>query len=175
MSAADRLAINDLGEFLAHAGAMEREATERYEELASQMEVHNNPEVAELFAKMAEIEKKHVDKIDARSSGVEVPHVAPWEYKWEDPEGPETAQTFDAHYLMTPYHALQMALKAEQKAAEFFDLVASRTSDEKVREMATEMASEEREHVELVRQWLARYPKPENGWDEDLDPPTLPD
>mgnify|MGYP001429021879 FL=1 len=79
MSAADRLAINDLGEFLAHAGAMEREATERYEELASQMEVHNNPEVAELFAKMAEIEKKHVDKIDARSSGVEVPHVAPWE------------------------------------------------------------------------------------------------
>ncbi len=102
MSAADRLAINDLGEFLAHAGAMEREATERYEELASQMEVHNNPEVAELFAKMAEIEKKHVDKIDARSSGVEVPHVAPWEYKWEDPEGPETAQTFDAHYLMTP-------------------------------------------------------------------------
>ncbi len=175
MSTTDRLAINDLGEFLAHAGAMEREAVDRYEELASQMEVHNNPEVAELFAKMAEIEKKHVEKINDRTGDTEVPHVAPWEYKWEDPEGPETAQTFDAHYLMTPYHALQMALKAEQKAAEFFDRVASLTTDDKVREMAIEMAAEERHHVELVRQWLARFPKPETGWDEDFDPPILPD
>ena len=76
---------------------------------------------------------------------------------------------------MTPYHALQMALKAERKAAEFLNLVASRTANEKVRQMATEMAAEEREHVELVRQWLARYPKPEDGWDEDFDPPILPD
>jgi len=52
-----------VGELLAHAKAMESEALERYLELAEQMEVHHNPEVAELFRKMARVERKHVEKI----------------------------------------------------------------------------------------------------------------
>ena len=38
---------------LAHAMAIETEAVDRYEELADQMEVHNNPEVAAFFLRRA--------------------------------------------------------------------------------------------------------------------------
>jgi hypothetical protein len=29
--------------------------------------------------------------------------------------------------------------------------------------------------VRLVQAWLAKVPEPDADWDEDLDPPTLPD
>jgi len=44
-----------------------------------------------------------------------------------------------------------------------------------VLDAANEMAQEEREHVELVKAWLARVPKPEKDWDVDLDPPNVYD
>src|SRR5512134_4189528 len=50
-------------EFLARAWAMEVEAVERYSTLADAMEEHNNPEVAELFRKLARIEQLHADGI----------------------------------------------------------------------------------------------------------------
>ena len=31
-------------------------------------------------------------------------------YSWTEPIGPETTASEDVHYLMTPYHALQLAL-----------------------------------------------------------------
>jgi hypothetical protein len=37
------------------------------------------------------------------------------------------------------------------------------------------MAEEEREHVRLIGEWLAKVPPPEPGWDEDLDPPAVAD
>ena len=36
-----------------------------------------------------------------------------------------------------------------------------------VDELAEEFAEEEREHVRLIEEWMAKYPAPEEGWDED--------
>ena len=74
------LDINNIGEFLAHAHALEVEAAAQYDDLAEQMDVHNNPEVAELFRKLAEIEGKHVNKIDDKAGDQPIPHIPPWEY-----------------------------------------------------------------------------------------------
>jgi len=41
-----------------------------------------------------------------------------------------------------------------------------------VQAAAREMAEDEREHVRLIREWLAKVPPPEPGWDEDMDPPA---
>jgi hypothetical protein len=35
------------------------------------------------------------------------------------------------------------------------------------------MAAEEREHVDLMRDWMKRVPRPKAGWDEDPDPPRM--
>ena len=160
-------------EFMAYAWAMEVEAAERYAELAEQMDTHHNAEVAELFAKLARIEGKHRDQIAAQMRWTRPPPAA--SFRWETPEGPETTDYGDLHYLMQPYHALKLALHNEERAAEFFEHFAAAKVPADVREAALGMAADEREHVSLIREWLAKFPEPEPGWDEDPDPPAVAD
>jgi len=166
------LKLKDCSAFLMYALAIENEAVERYTTFAEQMEVTNNQEVADLFQEMARIEGLHAKEIEAQIGDREMPEMAPWEYQWPDGESPEAPDFSDTHYLMTPYQALTLMLKSEQRAVAFFESVERDCSDEKVREMAAEFAGEEREHVELVRKWRERYPPPDQDWDEDPDPPN---
>lgn len=162
---------DDADEFFARAQAIETEAGERYAELADQMEVHNNREVAALFRKMAEIEAKHARNILARAGDRALPKLPLTARLWDEPEGPETTATGDTHYLMTPYHALELALANEERAARYFSRVAAATANAAIRALAVEIAAEEAEHVALIKAWLAKYPKPEADWAEDPDPP----
>ena len=45
--------------------------------------------------------------------------------------------------------------------------------DATVVKMALEMVEEEEEHVALLKKWQERFPKPEKGWDDDLDAPVI--
>jgi rubrerythrin len=76
---------------------------------------------------------------------------------------------------MKPYHALEIALRCEQEAVQYFEDFAASTSNARVRAAAAEMAADEREHVTLIREWLGRVPQPAPGWDEDPDPPRVHD
>ena len=159
-----------VAEFMAYAYAMEVEASQRYGELAEQMSAHNNREVAELFAKLARIEGKHRDQIAARMGWTSAPNVEV--FRWTTPEGPETTDYGELHYLMQPWHALKLAEHNEQQAVEFFERFAAARLPAEVRAAAAEMAAEEREHVRLIQEWLGRVERPSPGWDEDLDPPA---
>jgi len=165
---------SSVGLFLAHAVELESEAAERYDELADSMEAHNNVEVAKLFRDLAGYSRKHRDEVKrvaAEHGGL--PKVAPWEFQWDNtPESPEAAAFENAHYLMTPHHALKMALICEIQGQKYYAAVAGETRDATVAKLAAEFADEEGGHVELVRQWLQRYPAPPEGWDEDPDPPN---
>ena len=79
----------------------------------------------------------------------------------------------DAHYLMQPWHAIELAMYGEKRAVAFFRHVADTSTDEGVIKMALELVEEEEEHVALLQQWQERFPKPDEDWDEDLDPPTI--
>ncbi len=163
--------IENPADLMAYAYAMEAEAVERYEEIADQMVMHNNDEVAEIFSKLAKIERIHTEKLAKQSRTERQPHHAPWEYHWTDPEGPETVPVSEVHYLMTPHHALRLALHNERRAQTFYDMVAKRTDSDQVRKLAEEFAAEEREHVALVEHWLEKFPEPAADWDEDPDEP----
>jgi rubrerythrin len=163
--------IDSLPEFYAHALAIEEEAAARYQELGEQMAVHHNQEAAQRFFWLAGLERKHADQIVRRASGMTLPQLAPWDYQWQGPESPETTAHDTAHYLMTPWHALEIALANEKRAVEFFDVVARMSRDETVRRLAQEFAAEERTHVSYVEQALAQQADPTAGWDEDLDDP----
>lgn len=162
--------IDSLEVLLAHALTIEVEAEERYQMLASQMEVHNNPELAGIFRKLAGIEGRHAEELRQRTAEMDLPKLAPWEYQWPGLESPEAADLGAAHYLMTPWHALQLALQAEQRAFRFFDELARKAEDQDVRKLAEELAEEEAEHVRLVDELLAKHQPPAGRWDEDPDP-----
>lgn len=158
--------------FLAYSLAIEHEAVERYTTFAEQMEVTNNPDVAELFREMARLESLHAREIEAQIGDQVLPDAASWEFQWPHGDSPEAVDFSDTHYLMTPYQALTLVLEAEHRAVEFFETVESSSADPEVREMAAEFAREERTHVDLVRKWRERFPPPEQDWDDDPDPPN---
>ena len=166
-------APRSLEALLSRACALEAEAAERHAELAGQMESHNNPEVAALFGKLARIEGLHRDQILRRMGWTRPPD--PDAFRWETPEGPETTDYGELHYLMSPWHALKLAEHNERRAAEFFEAMAQADLPDDVRAEAAEMAREEHEHVRLVQQWLRKVRAPENGWDADPDPPNAVD
>jgi rubrerythrin len=159
---------------MAYAYAMEGEAAERYAEFADSMEVHNNREVAELFRKLSRIEQRHADQIVEQMGWKQAPALSA-NVRWEGAEGPETGAPIELHYLMQPYHALQIALHNEKRARDFFTHLVKLTSNAGVRKAALEMQQEEVEHVRLIEEWLKRTPVPESNWEADLDPPMLSD
>lgn len=150
---------------------MEREAEARYNELADIMEQHNNLEVAEMFRKMALYEGHHVHQLSADlglSDDVVEPRTAG---VWITPESPESVPLDELDYMMHPWHALNLALAAEQRAVAFFEHMIASTTNESVRAMAVEMRDEEIEHVDLVKAWMEKVPAPEDQLDPD--PPRL--
>lgn len=167
--------LSNISELLAHALALELEASERYTDLAELMEVHNNYDVARLFRKMADIEKLHVGHIRELTKRHRVQNLPDVSYRWIAPDGPESTDPIDLHYLMTPWQALKLALVNEQRAHAYYAGIATSTRDEETRRLAQELAGEEAEHVGMVKNWMAKYPEPEADWDHDDDPPFLQD
>ena len=172
--AAGKVPAPSASEFMAYAYAMEAEAAERYAEFADSMEVHNNREVAELFRKLSRIEQIHADQILEQMGWDRAP-VTSADVRWQGAEGPETADPTELHYLMQPYHALQIALHNEKRARDFFANLVKVSKDAGVRAGALEMKEEEAEHVRLIEEWLERTPKPDPNWEADQDPPVLSD
>jgi rubrerythrin len=161
-------------DFMSRAYTMELEAVERYAQFAEQLDSHNNKEVANLFRKLSQIEALHAKRILEEMGWPTTPALPP-AYAWEGLEGPETAP-FDAlHYLMQPYHALEIALRCEYQAQQYYESIATSKAPRRVRDAASEMALEEREHVRLIRAWMAKVPKPAAEWDRDPDPPRMSD
>jgi rubrerythrin len=171
--AAKKAVPRTLGDLMGEAVAMEFEAAQRYEELADAMETHNNRAVAALFRKLSDIEGRHARQIMAEMGWTEPPATAG--AAWKGFEGPETTPLDEVHYLMQPYHALALALAAEERAERFFARLARVAKAGPVREAARAMQAEEREHVDLVRAWMAKVPKPDRDWAEDPDPPRNTD
>ena len=159
-------------DFMSRAYAMELDATERYAQFAEQLDTHNNREVAQLFRKLAEIEKLHAKRILEEMRWPSIPALPP-AYAWEGVEGPETAPFVTLHNQMQPWHALEFALRSEQDAQKYYEGIAASRAPKPVRDAAREMASEEAEHVRLIREWMKKVPQPKAGWDEDPDPPGV--
>ena len=166
-----KAAIQTTEELMAHAYAIEAEAEERYRELATQMEVHNNPEVAALFRKLAEYEGEHAREIETRAADMSLPLLAPWEFKWSHAEAPELVDTLALHYLMSPQMVLSLALDAERQAFEFFSDVAATATETSLAEVARIFAAEEEDHIRMIEDMIERLGPTSTQWDEDLDTP----
>jgi rubrerythrin len=144
-----------LEELLLHALIMEREAVQRYKQLARMMECVGNTRVAQIFAKMSKIEARHVSKIEEQIGEHALPILTPSEYRWKGPESPENVDSGRVFHLMSPRQAMSLALACEEHAFRFFDDVIDDSIDEDVRELAAEFAVEEKQHVAWVQEWLA--------------------
>ena len=108
--------VRSVPELYAHALAIEREAAERYRELAERMADEGNAAVAALFGELAEMESRHEAQLATESEGMALPRLAPGEYAWLDRGAPESAAHDLVFRLMTPHDALEIALAGERRA-----------------------------------------------------------
>jgi len=162
--------ISNLNDLLAAAYRIEIDAVGRYNLLADQMETHNNPELVKVFRDLARAEGIHGEEIRRLAGDFDVAAHAETMAQFGH-ETPEEADLSLAHYLMTPWHALQLSLKGEERALAYFTAIVETAKDPKVKAMAAELVEEEAEHVNLVHKLLRRYPKPKDDWADDPDPP----
>ena len=151
-------------DLLAHAIAIEREAAARYSELGERMGELGNDVVAELFLRLARLEKEHELDLERRAAGFALPRIAPGEYAWFDTGAPETAAHDLVLNLLTPRVALKIALEAEERAAGFFESARKQASDPELSELAAEMAAEEGVHIAWVKSAIRRTPNPVVDW-----------
>ena len=150
---------------------IEDEARDRYAEFVDQMEIHHTPDAAAFFRIMAANESKHGQQLTAKRQalfGDEPSHMS-GDMLW-DVEAPEYAE---AHAFMSPREAMEVALRSEVKAHEFFARALERVSDPEVRELFEELREEEVEHQDLVKKEMARLPPgPDVDPDDYVDEPV---
>lgn len=163
--------ITSVSDLLAIAYQIEADAMQRYGLLADQMETHNNPELVKVFRDLARAEGLHAEEIRKLAGDEDIAQRAEAMRGWSRGDSPEEVDFGEAHYLMTPWHALQLSLAGEKRAVDFFTSVVETATDPKVKEMASEFVEEEVEHVNLVYRLLRKYPRPLESWSEDPDSP----
>jgi rubrerythrin len=156
--------IGSAAELYVHAIAIEREAAERYAEFAQRMDDLGNTAVAEVFATLARFETEHLQALERRTEGVELPQLDTHQYRWLDTGAPETAARELVFRLMSVRNALVIALGAEKRAQAFFEFALLTANDPALRSLAREMAAEESEHVMLIERLLERTPDPLIDW-----------
>lgn len=145
--------LHSLDELFALADAMEKEAAERYLELADEMAAQKRDDLAAVFSQLAAAEREHVDSVAlwSRSRCGKAPD--PELVRWEAPEtfDAESIVEIKASHLLTPYRALSIAVRNEERAFAFWSYVAAFMSDPEVKTAAEAMAREELGHVAILR------------------------
>src|SRR3974377_1586053 len=109
--------IFSVADLLAIAYRIELDAVERYGLLADQMETHNNPELVKIFRDLSRAESIHAAEIREMAGDSDLNEGASALHSiWRKGETPEEVDLGAAHYLMTPWHALQLCLAGEKPA-----------------------------------------------------------
>ncbi|MCA1514398.1 ferritin family protein [Bradyrhizobium sp. NBAIM01] len=146
-------ALQSLDELFALAHAMEQEAANRYSGFADEMRRQNKNDLAAVFTQLAAAEREHVDSVARWSQSRCGKDPDPALVRWEAPEtfDAETAAEVNTSRLLTPYRALAMAVRNEERAFAFWSYLAAYSRDAEVKKASEAMAREELGHVAALR------------------------
>ena len=145
--------LRSLDELFALASAMEQEAATKYTELAAEMQRQNRADLSAVFTELAAAERDHVDSVRrwSQSRRGKAPDSAL--VRWEGPEtfDAESSAEIRTSRLMTPYRALSMAVRNEERAFAFWSYLAAFSDDAEIKKAAEAMAHEELRHISILR------------------------
>src|SRR6516165_10190985 len=145
--------LHSLDELFALANAMEQEAATRYGELAEEMRCQKKSDLAAVFTQLAAAEREHVDSVTRWSQSRLGRAPNPALVRWQGPEtlGTEVAAEIRTSRLMTPYRALSIAVRNEERAFAFWSYVAAFAEDSEIKKAAEAVAREELGHISHLR------------------------
>jgi len=145
----------NLPELLAHAIGFERETVSRFHEYAELLRDFGHHGMADVFRRMEQIERSHLDALRECTEAAALPELQPRDYVRH------LLATRDAVALAFPRaprnarEALVLALAAERRAEIYYRDAAANAADPRVRGLAADLAAGEHRHVRLVERLLA--------------------
>lgn len=161
-------------EFIAHALAIEFEAARTLRELEACFADRHQDELARLCRQLASLEQEHYESLVEHGRGLALPEVDFRQYAWLETAESEDSPRELVYHVASPRVLLEMALKAEQRAAAVFARVAREARDPDVATLARQLADDEGEHVRWVTDALARTPKDLHDWHPLIEGGTVP-
>jgi rubrerythrin len=150
------------------ATLMEEEARQRYEMFATQL---SGFDTGSFFASMAENEAKHGTELLTRRMALF--GKVPMKVKLGDLYDVEAPEMGATRRGMSTIQAFEVGLTAEKKAYDFYDTALPGVTDPEVRTLFTELRDEESEHVEMLREAMAKLP-PSASVETENDPEDAP-
>ena len=148
---------------------IEEEAHQRYKMFASQLGRSHG--AGTFFASMAENEAKHGNELLARRMALF--GKTPMKVKLVDLFDVEAPDAGAPRRGMSTVQAFELGLAAEKKAYDFYDMALPGITDPEVRTLFTELRDEETEHVEMLREAMAKLP-PSASVETENDPDDAP-
>jgi rubrerythrin len=149
--------MQSIEEFLAYAIHLEREAADRFGELADAMTTYGNAEVGKLFRRLSDYSRLHLAEAQARAGYRDIPELKPHEFDWPDMESPETAAIWAADPFIGREQALHIALAAEAAGLAYYQSICDTTTDADIKHLAKEFVEEESAHVAELEKWIAYH------------------
>lgn len=149
--------MESVEEFLAYAVRLEREAADRFGQLAEAMQGSGNASVAKLFRQLSDYSRMHLAEAQARSGFRDIPKLMSADFVWPDLESPETAAIWSADPLLGRGEALEVALQAETAGLRYYQAVRDTTDDPEIKALAKAFVEEEAEHVAALEKWIAAH------------------
>jgi len=149
--------------------SIEEEAKERYEQFAKITGGRYEGDAADMFRQMAGYEAKHWAELDRKRRemfGDAPRRITPDQL--DDAEAPDRGQP---RTFMSARQALDVALRAEMKAYDFFDEALKEVKDPAVRSLFEELREEEKQHVKLVGARLTKLPPGPDVEEGEADEP----
>ena len=138
------------------AKLIEMEACHRYQQFASQLGRTGGYDAGAFFATMAENEAKHGQDLEAQRKALF--GDAPSRLTLDDLFDVEAPDMGAPRRGMSTVQAFEVGLAAEKKAYDFYDMALAGITDAEVRTLFTELRDEEAEHVEMLREAMAKLP-----------------
>jgi len=138
------------------AKLIEMEACHRYQMFASQIGRSGGYDAGAFFASMAENEAKHGQELEARRKTLF--GNTPARLTLDDLYDVEAPEMGAPRRGMSTLQAFEVGLEAEKKAYDFYDMALPGVTDADVRELFTELRDEETEHVEMLKEAMAKLP-----------------
>jgi len=136
---------------------IEEEARQRYKMFASQLGgTSGGRNAGSFFASMAVNEAKHgTDLLERRMA---LFGKTPMKVKLDDLYDVEAPDMGAPRRGMSTVQAFEVGLAAEKKAYDFYDMALPGVTNPEVITLFTELRDEESEHVELLREQMAKLP-----------------
>ena len=139
------------------AKLIEMEACHRYQMFATQIGRTGGFDAGAFFASMAENEAKHGQELEARRK--KLFGDTPSKLTLDDLYDVEAPDMGAPRRGMSTVDAFKVGLEAEQKAYDFYDMALPGITDPDVIELFTELRDEETEHVEMLKEAMAKLPE----------------